>query len=80
MRRLIRWLFRRKKGPVVISSVRGMEMENAGLEFDAWKMRGMAEDLAKLPDADLAVAAKEIGKTTAILIDRMREFERGKAA
>ena len=52
----------------------------AGPEYDAWKMRGIAEDLAKLPDADLAVAAEEIGKTTSILIDRMREFERGKAA
>jgi len=49
-------------------------------EYDAWKMRVIAEDLAKLPDADLAPAIEEIGKTTAILIDRMREFERGKAA
>jgi len=80
MRRLLRWLFGRKKGPVVISSVRGMEMENAGPEYDAYLMRGIAEDLAKLPDADLAPAIGEIGKTTSLLIDRMREFERGKAA
>ena len=52
----------------------------AGPEYDAWIMRGIAEDLTKLNDADLAVAAEEIGKTTSILIDRMREFERGKAA
>ena len=80
MRRLLRWLFGRKKGPAVISSVRGMDMENAGPEYDAYLMRGIAEDLSKLGDADLAPAIEEIGKTTAILIDRMREFERGKAA
>ena len=52
----------------------------AGPEYDAWKMRGMAEDLSKLDDADLAPAIEEIGKTTAILIDRMREYERKKVA
>jgi len=52
----------------------------AGPEYDAWIMRGIAEDLAKLPDADLAPAIEEIGKTTSLLIDRMREYERGKGA
>ena len=52
----------------------------AGPEYDAWKMRGIAEDLTKLNDADLAPAIEEIGKTTSLLIDRMREYERGKGA
>ena len=52
----------------------------AGPEYDAWKMRGIAEDLSKLDDTDLAPAIEEIGQTTSLLIDRMREFERGKAA
>jgi len=52
----------------------------AGPEYDAWKMRGIAEDLSKLGDADLAPAIEEIGKTISILIDRMREYERKKVA
>ena len=80
MRRLLRWLFGRKKGPAVISSVRGMEMENPGPEYDAYLMRGIAEDLSKLDDTDLAPAIEEIGQTTSLLIDRMREFQRKKVA
>ena len=60
-----------------------MNQENpaeAGPEYDAYLMRRIAEDLSELDDIDLAVAAEEIGMTTAILIDRMREFERGKVA
>ena len=60
-----------------------MNYENpadAGPEYEAYLMRRIAEDLSELDDIDLAVAAEEIGMTTAILIDRMREFERGKVA
>ena len=60
-----------------------MNQENpadAGPEYEAYLMRCMAEGLSKLDDGDLAVAVEEIGATTSILIDRMREFKRGKVA
>ena len=53
---------------------------DAGPERDAFYLLNTVAELAKLDDANLTVVVKDMKAATALLIDRVREYERGKGA
>jgi len=61
--------------------MRGHEDQRAdGPERDAFYLINTIKELSKLDDADLAVVVEDMKAATALLIDRIREYERRRAA